>query len=67
MYSNGLNLLYLRKDVAEMVIVSCVSPIVPDGLVLVDMKWASDWKEAVAEIAQQAAAEEKAAAAMKKE
>ena len=66
MYSNGLNLLYLRKDVAETVIVSCVSPIVPDGLVLVDMKWASDWKEAVAEIAQQAAAEEKAAA-MKKE
>ena len=56
---------------AEMVIVFRVSPIVPEGLVLVDMKWASDWKEAVAEAeaAEQAAAEEKAAAAaaMKKE
>ena len=36
--SNGLNLLYPRKDVAEMVIVFCVSPIVPEGLVLVEMK-----------------------------
>ena len=42
--SNGLNLLHPRKDVAEMVIVFCVSPIVPEGLVFVDMKWASDWK-----------------------
>ncbi len=41
--SNGLNL--PRKDVAEMVIVFCVSPIVPEGLVFVDMKWASDWKK----------------------
>ena len=57
--SNGLNLLYPRKDVAEMVIVFCVSPIVPEGLVLVEMKWASDWKEGVAETAEQAAAEEK--------
>ena len=68
--SNWLNLLYPRKDMAEMVIVFRVSPIVPEGLVLVDMKWASDWKEAVAEAeaAEQAAAEEKAAAAaMKKE
>ena len=66
--SNGLNLLYPRKDVAEMVIVFCVSPIVPEGLVLVEMKWASDWKEAVAEAAEQAAAaQEKAAAAVKKD
>ena len=36
--SNGLNLLHLRKDVAEMVIVFCVSPIVPEGLVFVGMK-----------------------------
>ena len=39
-------ILYPRKDLAEMVSV-CVSPIIPQGLVLVDMKWASDWKEAV--------------------
>ena len=67
--SDGLNLLHPRKDMAEMVIVFCVSPIVPEGLVLWDMKWASDWKEAVAkaEAAEQAATEEKAAAAMKKE
>ena len=57
-----------KKDVAEMVIVFCVSPIVPEGLVLVEMKWASDWKEAVAEAAEQAAAaQEKAAAAVKKD
>ncbi len=31
-------ILYPRKDVAEMVIVFCVSPIVPEGLVLMDMK-----------------------------
>ena len=39
------------------------------GFGVVDMKWASDWKEAVAkaEAAEQAATEEKAAAAMKKE
>ena len=36
--SNGLNLLHPRKDVAEMVIVFCVSPIVPEGLVFMDMK-----------------------------
>ena len=36
--SNGLNLLHPRKDVAEMVIVFCVSPIVPEGLVFVGMK-----------------------------
>ena len=42
-------------------------PHVSEGLVLVEMKWASDWKEAVAEATEQAAAEEKAAAAMKKE
>jgi len=36
--SNGLNLLHPRKDVTEMVIVSCVSPIVPDALVLVNVK-----------------------------
>ena len=30
--SNGLNLLHPRKDVAEMVIVSCVSLIVPEDL-----------------------------------
>ncbi len=36
--SNRLNLLHPRKDVAEMVIVSCVSPIVPERLVFVDMK-----------------------------
>ena len=30
--SNGLNLLYPRKDVTEMVIVFCVSPIVPEVL-----------------------------------
>ena len=35
--SNGLNLLYPPKDMAKMVIVFCVSPIVPEGLVLVDM------------------------------
>ena len=54
---------------AEMVIVFCVSPIVPEGLVL----WT--WNEQViekeevakAEAAEQAATEEKAAAAMKKE
>ena len=34
---NGLNLLCPRKDVAEMVILFCVSPMVPEGLVLVDM------------------------------
>ena len=38
----------------------------PQGLVLVDMKWARDCKEAVAKVAEQAAAE-KIAAAMKKE
>ena len=32
--SDGLNLLHPRKDMAEMVIVFCVSPIVPEGLVL---------------------------------
>ena len=39
------------------------------GFGVVDMKWASDWKEAVAkaDAAEQAATEEKAAAAMKKE
>ena len=39
------------------------------GFGVVDMKWASDWKEEVAkaEAAEQAATEEKAAAAMKKE
>ena len=36
--SNGLNLLHPRKDVAEMVIVFCVSPIVPEVLVFVGMK-----------------------------
>ena len=36
--SNGLNLLHPRKDAAEMVIVFCVSPIVPEGLVFVGMK-----------------------------
>ena len=36
--SNGLNLLHPRKDVAEMVLVFCVSPIVPEGLVFVDIK-----------------------------
>ena len=36
--SNGLNLLHPRKDVAEMVIVFRVSPIVPEGLVFVGMK-----------------------------
>ena len=30
--SNGLNLLHPRKDVAEMVIVFCVSLIVPEDL-----------------------------------
>ena len=50
-----VNLLYPGKDV----------PIVSEGLVLVDMKWASDWKESVveAEAAEQAAAKEKTAAA----
>ncbi len=43
--SNELNLLQPRKDVAEMVIVFCVSLIIPEGLVFVDMKWASDWKK----------------------
>ena len=38
--------MYPRKDLGEMVSV-CVPPIIPQGLVLVDMKWASDWKEAV--------------------
>ena len=33
--SNGLNLLHPRKDVAEMVIVVCVSPIVPEDLMFV--------------------------------
>ena len=32
--SDGLNLLHPLKDMAEMVIVFCVSPIVPEGLVL---------------------------------
>ena len=32
--SDGLNLLHPRKDMAETVIVFCVSPIVPEGLVL---------------------------------
>ena len=32
--SNGLNLLHPRKDVAEMVIVFCVSPIIPEGFVI---------------------------------
>ena len=32
--SDGLNLLHPRKDMAEMVIVFCVSPIVPEGLAL---------------------------------
>ena len=36
--SNGLNLLHPRKDMAEMVIVFCVSPIVAEGLVFVGMK-----------------------------
>ena len=36
--SNELNLLHPRKDVAEMVIVFCVSLIIPEGLVFVDMK-----------------------------
>ena len=40
--SNGLNLLHPRKDVAETVIVFCVSPIVPEGLVFVGMKRAND-------------------------
>ena len=61
--SDGLNLLHPRKDVAEMVIVFCVSPIVSWGFGVVDMKWAV----AEAEAAEQAAAKEKAAAAMKKE
>ena len=33
--SNGLNLLHPRKDVAEMVIVFCVSPIVPSGFSII--------------------------------
>ena len=41
--SDGLNLLHPRKDMAEMVIVFCVSPIVPEGLVL----WT--WNEQVIE------------------
>ena len=41
--SDGLNLLHPRKDVAEMVIVFCVSLIVPEGLVL----WT--WNEQVIE------------------
>ena len=41
--SDGLNLLHPRKDVAEMVIVFCVSPIVPEALVL----WT--WNEQVIE------------------
>ena len=61
--SNGLNLLHPRKDVAKIVIVFCVSPIVPEGLVFVGMKWASDWTKIEAEAAEQAAAEEKVAAA----
>ena len=32
--SNGLNLLHLRKDVAEMVIVFCVSLIVPEDFIM---------------------------------
>ena len=41
--SDGLNLLHPRKDMAEMVTVFCVSPIVPEGLVL----WT--WNEQVIE------------------
>ena len=33
--SNGLNLLHPRKDVAEMVIVFCVSLIIPEDLMCV--------------------------------
>ena len=33
-----MDLLHPRKDVAEMGIVFCVSQIIPEGLVFVDMK-----------------------------
>ena len=46
--SDGLNLLHPRKDMAEMVIVFLCVPHRSWGFGVVDMKWASDWKEEVA-------------------
>ena len=47
--SNGPNLYCIRERTwLKWSSFFFVSPIVPEGLVLMDMKWASDWKEAVA-------------------